>query len=117
MSEWTKGKLKVKAEMPPSGLRWYVQIRQGKNTIATIIHYDFDTAKAIAAKLVHCVNSHDALVEACKEYVEWFEKMKRYQDQRLGHGLKEACQNWEETSDIEPFDCTKMKAALAEVKE
>lgn len=52
------------------------------------------------------------LRKVCQECVDWFEKISRYQDQRLGHGLKEACQTWGEASVIEPFDITKMKQIL-----
>lgn len=53
-----------------------------------------------------------ALLAACVKVAAWFDKISRYQDQRLGHGLKEACQNWSEASDIEMFDFTELKAAI-----
>ena len=47
-----------------------------------------------------------------KSVVEWFDKISRYQHQRLEHGLKEACQNWGETSEVEFFDIEPLRQAL-----
>jgi len=65
----------------------------------------------------HLIAAAPALLEACKDYITWFEKLSRYQNQRLGHGLKEACQTWGEASTVELFDCSKMKAAVAKAEQ
>ena len=73
-------------------------------------------AKATAKELIRRWNNFDGLLEESKKAVDWFDKISRYQNQRLGHGLEEACQTWGEASDVEIFDFTKMKAAIAKTK-
>lgn len=55
---------------------------------------------------------NEKLRKICQDCVDWFDRISRYQDQRFGHGLKAACQNWAEASEIDMFDFTKMRQAL-----
>ena len=115
--EHTKGKWEVKIHERADGAR--ISISTEEHQICGI------EPKVCASGLItfekHLANASliaqaPALLEACKEYVEWFEKMSRYQNQRLGHGLKEACSNWGEASTVDFFDCSKMKQAIAEAE-
>ena len=48
--------------------------------------------------------SHANLLRACKDWVQWFEYVSAYQNENLGHGLKEAEENWKSmTIFIAPF--------------
>lgn len=68
----------------------------------------------------YIVNEKTVRLEAkCKDYKEtlgeivaWFDRISRFQHQRLTKGLKEAEQCWAEASEVEPLDFTKAKTLL-----
>ncbi len=66
----------------------------------------------IAKHLNNSLAENEDLRRVCQECLDWFDKISRYQDQRLGHGLKEACQNWAEASEIDIFDFSEMRQVL-----
>lgn len=50
-----------------------------KKIPVTVIVYGDDKGEANAAYIVHCVNNHKRLVEACKEALKTLEFLKEYE--------------------------------------
>lgn len=55
----------------------------------------------------------DQLAEALAEVDDWFNNLKHKQNELLGHGLQQACDNWDAaTKDVEIFDMGVVQAAI-----
>lgn len=53
---------------------------------------------------------------ALKEVDDWFERLKKDHDEKLGHGFQEACDNWDSISQ-EPLDLVPVKQAISQIND
>ncbi len=58
----------------------------------------------------------ELMADALSSVDDWFNALKKKQNDLLCHSLKKSCDNWDEATDVDIFDMKPIQQALAEYR-